>query len=89
MKVKVQLSGFIGAKVQLMMATTKSSSSNSPSSKGVRDGMAAALASVGYAGDRFKLTEAAERNPKLLAFVEWVIQQITPGNQVSLEQSQA
>ena len=55
----------------------------------LQERMATALASVGYSGNPAKLSQAVERNPKLLAFLEWTVGQITTENHVSLEQSKA
>ena len=60
----------------------------SVSVKVLQDKLASSLATVGYSGVPVKLPAAVERNPKLLAFLEWTIDQITLENYISQEQSE-
>jgi len=55
----------------------------------LQEKMTTALTSVGYSGNLPKLSLGVERNPKLLAFLEWAVDRITTENHVSLEQSKA
>lgn len=63
--------------------------SGTGSVKALQERMTSAMASAGYSGDPIKLSAAVERNPKLLAFLEWTIEQISPENHVSMEQTKA